>query len=108
MAARPAKCSGAADCCEGRTNPAGGTQCDLDTAAAQQMKENRRAVVNGKEQQVGQLRLDVALVTKRHDDLIRVYTAKLKALSVPEEELTCMPFISNEVGSTVPVPQHFC
>lgn len=52
-------------------------------------------VLDSKNQLIKALQYDVAKVSKAHNDLIRVYEAKLAEFGVPVEELGFRPLITN-------------
>jgi hypothetical protein len=52
-------------------------------------------VLNNKNSIIRALQYDVAKVSKAHNDLIRVYEAKLAEYGVPPEELGFRPLISS-------------
>ena len=52
-------------------------------------------VLENKNQIIKALKYDVAKVSKAHNDLIRVYEAKLAEYGIPAEELGFRPLVTN-------------
>ena len=52
-------------------------------------------MLEGKNQIIKALQYDIAKVSKAHNDLIRVYEAKLSEFGIPVEELGFRPLVTN-------------
>ncbi len=52
-------------------------------------------VLSAKNSQIASLQYDVTKVSKAHNDLIRVYEAKLTEYGIPAEELGFRPLITS-------------
>ena len=52
-------------------------------------------VLDSKNQLIKQLQYDVAKISKAHNDLIRVYKAKLAEFGIPVEELGFRPLVTH-------------
>jgi hypothetical protein len=59
-----------------------------------------------KNQQIKELQYDLAKVTKAHNDMIRVYEAKLTEFSIPVEELGFKPLIISSKAAGVAQGHH--
>mmetsp|Transcript_4441 Transcript_4441/g.15516 ORF Transcript_4441/g.15516 Transcript_4441/m.15516 type:complete len:474 (+) Transcript_4441:234-1655(+) len=68
---------------------------NLDSATLQQVTKKLDEVLESKNQLIKALQYDVAKVSKAHNDLIRVYEAKLAEFGIPTEELGFRPLITN-------------
>jgi len=68
---------------------------NLDPGTLQQVTKKLDEVIDSKNQLIRALQYDVAKVSKAHNDLIRVYEAKLAEFGVPVEELGFRPLITN-------------
>ena len=68
---------------------------NLDPGTLQQVTKKLDEVLDSKNQLIKALQYDVAKVSKAHNDLIRVYEAKLAEFGVPVEELGFRPLITN-------------
>ncbi|KAK3248040.1 Dynein regulatory complex subunit 4 [Cymbomonas tetramitiformis] len=68
---------------------------NLDQSTLQQVTKKLDEVLDSKNQLIKALQYDVAKVSKAHNDLIRVYEAKLAEFGVPVEELGFRPLITN-------------
>jgi len=68
---------------------------NLDQTTLQQVTKKLDEVLDSKNQLIKALQYDVAKVSKAHNDLIRVYEAKLAEFGVPVEELGFRPLITN-------------
>ncbi|KAJ3099130.1 Dynein regulatory complex subunit 4 [Phlyctochytrium planicorne] len=60
---------------------------NLDPAALSNLTRRLEEVLEGKNHQIKELQYDLAKVTKAHNDMIRVYEAKLTEFNIPVEEL---------------------
>lgn len=67
----------------------------LDPAALQQVTGRMEEVLSSKNATIRGLQYDVAKVSKAHNDLIRVYEAKLAEFGVPPEELGFRPLVTS-------------
>ena len=63
--------------------------------AIPQVTKKLDEVLDSKNQLIKALQYDIAKVSKAHNDLIRVYEAKLAEFGVPVEELGFRPLITN-------------
>ena len=68
---------------------------NLDPAVLQQLSSKLESVLDSKNQLIKQLQYDVAKISKAHNDLIRVYEAKLAEFGIPVEELGFRPLVTN-------------
>ena len=68
---------------------------NLDPATLQQVNKKLEEVLDSKNQMIKALQYDVAKISKAHNDLIRVYEAKLTEFGVPVEELGFRPLVTN-------------
>ncbi|KAJ3331809.1 Dynein regulatory complex subunit 4 [Blyttiomyces sp. JEL0837] len=66
---------------------------NLDPAALSNLTRRLEEVLELKNQQIKELQYDLAKVTKAHNDMIRVYEAKLTEYSIPIEEVGFKPLI---------------
>ncbi|KAI8929793.1 growth arrest-specific protein 8 [Entophlyctis helioformis] len=66
---------------------------NLDPTALANLTRRLEDVLNAKNQQIKELQYDLAKVTKAHNDMIRVYEAKLTEFSIPIEELGFKPLM---------------
>ena len=64
-------------------------------AASVQVNQKLEEVLDNKNQVIKALKYDVAKVSKAHNDLIRVYEAKLAEFGIPAEELGFRPLVTN-------------
>mmetsp|Transcript_4352 Transcript_4352/g.15055 ORF Transcript_4352/g.15055 Transcript_4352/m.15055 type:complete len:470 (+) Transcript_4352:14-1423(+) len=67
---------------------------NLDPATLQQVTKKLDEVLDSKNQLIKALQYDVAKVSKAHNDLIRVYEAKLAEFGVPLAELGFRPLVT--------------
>ncbi|KAJ3049482.1 Dynein regulatory complex subunit 4 [Rhizophlyctis rosea] len=74
---------------------------NLDPAALSNLTRRLEEVLDTKNQLIKELQYDLAKVTKAHNDMIRVYEAKLTEFSIPVEELGFKPLMIS-TGSRVP------
>jgi len=65
----------------------------LDPVVLQNVTKKLDDVLTSKNEQVNELKYEVAKIQKAHDDLVRVYEMKLRELGVPDEELNLEPLI---------------
>lgn len=72
---------------------------NLDPVVLQNVTKKLDDVLTNKNEQVNELRYELAKISKAHDDLVRVYESKLRELGVPEEELNLEPLIG-ELGTS--------
>lgn len=66
---------------------------NLDPSALASLTRRLEDVLNAKNQQIKDLQYDLQKVTKAHNDMIRVYEAKLTEYSIPVEELGFKPVL---------------
>lgn len=71
------------------------TAAQLDPATLANVNKKMEEVLDNKNQIIKALQYDVAKVSKAHNDLIRVYEAKLSEFGVPPEELGFRPLVTN-------------
>ncbi|WIA30588.1 hypothetical protein OEZ86_000670 [Tetradesmus obliquus] len=67
----------------------------LDPATLQQVNKKLEEVLTNKNSIIRALQYDVAKVSKAHNDLIRVYEAKLAEYGIPAEQLGFRPLITS-------------
>ena len=60
-----------------------------------QVNQKLEEVLDNKNQVIKALKYDVAKVSKAHNDLVRVYEAKLAEFGIPAEELGFRPLVTN-------------
>jgi len=73
---------------------------NLDPQALQGLTAKLDEDLTNKITELKELRYENAKIAKAHDDLVRVYEAKMRKFGIPEKALNARPFISN--GSTAP------
>nr|KAJ3423015.1 Dynein regulatory complex subunit 4 [Polyrhizophydium stewartii] len=78
---------------------------NLDPTALANLTKRLEDVLNAKNQQIKELQYDLSKVTKAHNDMIRVYEAKLTEFSIPIEELGFKPLMV--ATKTAPNPAGF-
>lgn len=66
---------------------------NLDPVVLQNVTKKLDDVLSSKNDQISELKYEIAKVQKAHDDLVRVYEHKLVELGVPQEELGLEPLI---------------
>eukprot|EP00798_Chlamydomonas_sp_ICE-L_P007219 gene7219-326_t len=71
------------------------TAANLDPNTLKAINVRLEEVLENKNQVIKALQYDVAKVSKAHNDLIRVYEAKLTEFGVPVEELGFRPLVTN-------------
>lgn len=71
------------------------TAANLDPNTLSAINVRLEEVLENKNQVIKALQYDVAKVSKAHNDLIRVYEAKLAEFGVPVEELGFRPLVTN-------------
>ena len=71
------------------------TAANLDPTTVAQVNKKVEEELEKKNQVIKALQYDVAKVSKAHNDLIRVYEAKLAEFGVPIEELGFRPLMTN-------------
>mmetsp|Transcript_35535 Transcript_35535/g.78843 ORF Transcript_35535/g.78843 Transcript_35535/m.78843 type:complete len:471 (-) Transcript_35535:833-2245(-) len=71
------------------------TAANLDPSTLQAINTRLQEVLENKNQIIKALQYDVAKVSKAHNDLIRVYEAKLSEFGIPVEELGFRPLVTN-------------
>lgn len=71
------------------------TAANLDPSTLQAINNRLDEVLENKNQIIKALQYDVAKVSKAHNDLIRVYEAKLAEFGIPVEELGFRPLVTN-------------
>ncbi|KAJ3026547.1 UNVERIFIED_CONTAM: Dynein regulatory complex subunit 4 [Siphonaria sp. JEL0065] len=75
---------------------------NLDPAALANLTRRLEEVLELKNQQIKELQYDLAKVTKAHNDMIRVYEAKLTEYSIPIEEMGFKPLVVTSKTGTNP------
>lgn len=73
---------------------------NVDTVVLEDVTRRLDDVLTAKNDQINELKYETARVTKAHNDLVRVYDAKLAKLGIPKNELSLEPL----VGSTTTAP----
>mmetsp|Transcript_17269 Transcript_17269/g.44833 ORF Transcript_17269/g.44833 Transcript_17269/m.44833 type:complete len:473 (-) Transcript_17269:63-1481(-) len=68
---------------------------NLDPSTLNQVNKKLEEVLDSKNQVIKTLQYDIAKVSKAHNDLIRVYEAKLSEFGVPVEELGFRPLVTD-------------
>ena len=68
---------------------------NIDPATLQQITKRLDEVLSQKNEDIKALQYDVAKVSKAHNDLIRVYEAKLSEFGIPVEELGFRPLVTS-------------
>ncbi|GMH42905.1 hypothetical protein BSKO_10827 [Bryopsis sp. KO-2023] len=68
---------------------------NLQPSAVQQVNKKLEEVLDNKNRIIKALQYDIAKVSKAHNDLIRVYDAKLAEFGIPAEELGFRPLFTN-------------
>mmetsp|Transcript_32157 Transcript_32157/g.91229 ORF Transcript_32157/g.91229 Transcript_32157/m.91229 type:complete len:471 (-) Transcript_32157:299-1711(-) len=68
---------------------------NLDPSTLNQVNKKLEELLDNKNQVIKALQYDIAKVSKAHNDLIRVYEAKLSEFGVPVEELGFRPLVTN-------------
>ena len=68
---------------------------NLDPGTLALVSKKLDEVMDSKNQLIKALQYDVAKVSKAHNDLIRVYEAKLAEFGVPVDELGFRPLVTN-------------
>lgn len=68
---------------------------NLDPQTLQKVNQKLEEVLDNKNQIIKALQYDIAKVCKAHNDLIRVYEAKLAEFGIPAEELGFRPLVTN-------------
>merc|ERR1712179_393239 len=66
---------------------------NLDPVVLQNVTKKLDDVLSSKHDQINELKYEIAKVQKAHDDLVRVYEAKLLELGVPKEQLGLEPLL---------------
>jgi len=79
-------------------------EANLDQVVISHLTNKLNTIIDHKNHQIEQKRLDVTKVHKMHDDLLRVYQAKVKELcpDVADHELFHIQNINKEKGATIP------
>ncbi|ORY36463.1 hypothetical protein BCR33DRAFT_855207 [Rhizoclosmatium globosum] len=75
---------------------------NLDPTALANLTRRLEEVLEMKNQQIKELQYDLAKVTKAHNDMIRVYEAKLTEYSIPVEEMGFKPLVVTSKTGTNP------
>ena len=70
------------------------TAANLDPGTLNAINKRLEEVLENKNQIIKALQYDVAKVSKAHNDLIRVYEAKLSEFGVPVDELGFRPLVT--------------
>jgi hypothetical protein len=71
------------------------TAANLEPSTLQSINARLQEVLENKNQIIKALQYDVAKVSKAHNDLIRVYEAKLGEFGIPVDELGFRPLVTN-------------
>ncbi|KAG2441242.1 hypothetical protein HYH02_010085 [Chlamydomonas schloesseri] len=71
------------------------TAANLDPGTLAAINQRLEEVLDNKNQIIKALQYDVAKVSKAHNDLIRVYEAKLTEFGIPVDELGFRPLVTN-------------
>ncbi|KAG2494699.1 hypothetical protein HYH03_007215 [Edaphochlamys debaryana] len=71
------------------------TAANLDPGTLAAINNRLEEVLDNKNQVIKALQYDVAKVSKAHNDLIRVYEAKLTEFGIPVDELGFRPLVTN-------------
>lgn len=72
---------------------------NLDPVVLQNVTKKLDDVLSSKNDQISELKYEIAKVQKAHDDLVRVYEHKLLQLGVPKDELGLEPLIGTSQSS---------
>jgi hypothetical protein len=75
---------------------------NLDPSSVASLTKRLEDVLQSKNDQIRELQYDLSKVTKAHNDMIRVYEAKLTDMSIPVEELGFKPLKMASKTSTNP------
>ncbi|KAJ3276767.1 Dynein regulatory complex subunit 4 [Terramyces sp. JEL0728] len=75
---------------------------NLDPVALANLTRRLEEVLNAKNEQIKELQYDLSKVTKAHNDMIRVYEAKLTEFGIPVEELGFKPLQVTSKASIYP------
>lgn len=78
---------------------------NLDPTALSNLTRRLEEVLEGKNQQIKELQYELAKITKSHNDMVRVYEAKLTQYSIPVEEFGFKPIMVGKMGPIPPLPQ---
>jgi hypothetical protein len=71
------------------------TAANLDPGTLAAINKRLEEVLDNKNQIIKALQYDIAKVSKAHNDLIRVYEAKLTEFGIPVDELGFRPLVTN-------------
>lgn len=71
---------------------------NLDPAALSNLTRRLEEVLEGKNQQIKEIQYELCKITKSHNDMVRVYEAKLTQYSIPVEELGFKPIMVGKMG----------
>ena len=74
---------------------------NLDPMVLSSVTKKLDDVLSAKNEQIEELKYEKAKVTKAHNDLVRVYEAKLRKMGVPEDQIHLEPLIYSQ-GATQP------
>lgn len=66
---------------------------NLDPVVLQNVTKKLDDVLSSKNEQIEEMKYEIAKVTKAHDDLVRVYEAKLSEFGIPDQELHLRPLL---------------
>lgn len=72
---------------------------NLDPVVLQSVTKKLDDVLSSKNDQLAELKYEIAKIQKAHDDLVRVYESKLRELGVPADQLNLEPLIGGGSGS---------
>ncbi|ORZ38991.1 growth-arrest-specific micro-tubule binding-domain-containing protein [Catenaria anguillulae PL171] len=70
-------------------------QSHVDPATAASISKKLDEIIDAKNLQIRELQLDLARVTKAHNDLIRTFQAKMVENGIPIDDLTLKPLVTN-------------
>lgn len=68
---------------------------NLDPVVLSNVTKKLDDVLSSKNDQLSELKYEIAKVQKAHDDLVRVYESKLRELGIPEDQLGLEPLIGS-------------
>ena len=78
---------------------------NLDPAALSNLTRRLEEVLEAKNHQIKELQYELTKISKAHNDMVRVYEAKLTEYAIPIEELGFKPVMVGKIGSKkVPLP----
>jgi len=79
-------------------------RANLDKVVISHLTNKLNTIIDHKNSQIAEKRYEVSKVHKMHDDLLRVYQAKIKKLcpQIPDHELFHVQHINHVKGATIP------